>query len=129
MIAAPANHSNVTSAARARARKIALNQARQAAQDREHIGRNKMNFGKRMPHVVERRQAARQACNVSATIILESGTRIGCVVANFSSIGALLVVPSILGLPAQFDLQAANGSRRRVEVARRGRSFVGVRFV
>jgi hypothetical protein len=129
MSPAPANHSIVTSAAQARAGKIALNQARQAAQNREHIGRNKMNFGKRNLQLVERRQAARQACNVSATIILEGGTRIGCVVANFSSIGALLVVPSILGIPAQFDLQVANGSKRRVEVARRGRSFVGVRFV
>ena len=88
-----------------------------------------MSFGKRKPQIVERRKAARQACNVSATIILEGGARIGCAVINLSSIGALLVVPSILGLPMQFDLQAVNGSRRRVEVARRGRSFLGVRFI
>ena len=88
-----------------------------------------MSFGKRKPQIIERRNAAREFCNVGATIILQGGHRIGCAVVNFSSIGALLVVPSILGIPMQFDLLTANGLRRHVEVARRGRSFLGVRFV
>jgi hypothetical protein len=101
----------------------------QCAHSHEHKERRAMSFGKRIPQIIEGRKAMREICNVGATIVLLGGGRIGCGVANSSSIGALLVVPSILGIPTQFDLQTANGLKRRVEVTRRGRSFLGVRFI
>jgi hypothetical protein len=88
-----------------------------------------MNFGKRQPKFLERRKAERRSCNFRGTILIDGANRVGCSVVNISAIGALLAVPSILGIPMQFELQVGHGPRRRVEVARRGRSFLGVRFV
>jgi hypothetical protein len=76
----------------------------------------------------ERRRSPRHASNLSAVIILDNGERIRCVVRDFSKSGALLVVPSVLGIPAEFNLQAATGQVRRVKVMRRGTSRLGVRF-
>ena len=88
-----------------------------------------MSFGKKEPRPFEKRQSDRRPANLGASIVLDSGERVRCLVKNFSKTGALLVVPSILGIPQWFELQAGNGPKRRVEVVRRHTSRLGVRFV
>ena len=88
-----------------------------------------MSFGKKQAVSREHRQAVRQPGNFSATIILEDNSRIRCLIKDFSRLGALLAVPTILGIPDQFDLLTIAGSRRRVLVVRRSPSRLGVRFV
>ena len=88
-----------------------------------------MSFGKKRTVGPEGRSALRQPGNFSATIILDDKSRIRCLVKDFSKLGALLAVPSILGVPDQFDLLAASGIRRRVLVVRRSPSRLGVRFL
>ena len=77
----------------------------------------------------ERRQAVRQPGNFSATIILDDYSRIRCLVKDFSRLGALLAVPSVLGIPDQFHLLAVAGPRRRILVVRRRPWHLGVRFL
>lgn len=77
----------------------------------------------------DNRKAVRQTGNFSASIVLDGRQCVRCLVKDFSSTGALLMVPSILGLPEQFDLQAASGQRRRVEVKWRGAARLGVKFL
>ena len=88
-----------------------------------------MSFGKKQPVGSDGRQAIRQPGNFSATIILDDNSRIRCLIKDFSKLGALLAVPSVLGIPDQFDLVAVPGTRRRVSVVRRGTSRLGVRFL
>ncbi len=92
-----------------------------------------MNFNSRKPGGpaggVEQRRSPRHPSNLSAVIILDNGERIGCVVRDFSRSGALLIVPTILGIPSEFNLQASTGHMRRVMVVRRGTSRLGVRYI
>jgi len=101
----------------------------QCAHYREHMGPMTMDFGKRQPQFFDWRKAGRHTHNINATAITDGGARIGCVIVNYSTNGALLIVPSVLGMPPQFDLHAEDGLKRRVEIVRRGRAFLGVRFI
>ena len=88
-----------------------------------------MDFGKKQTENVESRQAVRRPGNFSATIILDDNSRIRCLIKDFSRLGALLAVPSILGIPDQFDLLAISGPKRRVLVVCRSPSRLDVRFI
>jgi hypothetical protein len=85
------------------------------------------NRPKRTPD--ERRRAPRHPVDFGATLILDGGTVVRCKVKDFSVGGALLVVPSVLGMPEEFLLQAPTGQARRVRVCRRGIARLGVSFV
>jgi hypothetical protein len=52
-----------------------------------------------------------------------------CTVLDLSEAGALLEVPSILGIPDQFHLKIPGQGSRLVEVLRRRPSQLAVRFV
>ena len=77
----------------------------------------------------ERRRATRHPVDFAATIILDGGTVVRYKVKDFSATGAQLVVPSVLGIPDEFMLQAPTGQARRVRVHRRGIARLGVAFV
>lgn len=79
--------------------------------------------------VSERRRATRHPVDFGATLMLDGGTVVRCQVKDFSSTGAQLVVPSVLGMPDEFMLQAPTGQARRVRVKRRGIARLGVAFV
>ena len=90
-----------------------------------------MPFGKRQPtgfRGVERRRAVREKADISAHIVLPAGDLVKCRVANFSTDGALLAVPSAFGLPDTFELR---GLRRNchAHIVRRGIGHVAVLFV
>lgn len=77
----------------------------------------------------ERRGAVRHPSDFSATIVLDGGATVRCQVRDFSTSGAQLAVPSVLGMPEEFTLQAPTGRARRVRVRRRGIARLGVSFV
>ena len=66
--------------------------------------------------------------SIQATIVTARNVRIDCLITNLSEIGALLIVPSVLGIPDEFELVVPRQFSRIVCVARRGRAFLGVRF-
>lgn len=76
----------------------------------------------------EQRRSERKLGNFGATILLETGQRIRCLVKDFSKTGALLIVPSVLGIPDRFVLLVGSGFSRNVLVRRVGPSRLGVRF-
>jgi hypothetical protein len=84
---------------------------------------------KTLPQRNDARRATRMPGNIGAFIILASGDRLRCIVKDFSITGALLIVPSVLGLPDDFELQAVGGPCRCVNVVRRSAGKVAVRFV
>jgi hypothetical protein len=88
-----------------------------------------MTHGRPVSKGADKRRSPRNPANFGAMIVLDSGVRVRCMVKDFSHTGALLVVPSVLGIPEEFTLEAANGLRRRVVIRRRGRSRLGVEFI
>jgi hypothetical protein len=54
---------------------------------------------------IDKRNSPRQASRLNAVVLLDNGLRIRCIVKDFSKTGALLIVPTILGIPDQFSLQ------------------------
>jgi FAD/FMN-containing dehydrogenase len=87
-----------------------------------------MSFGKIPAKKADKRKTDRIPSALSATIVLANGEQIRCVVKNFSKTGALLTVASVLGIPAEFDLQASRGPARHVTVVRRTASQIAVRY-
>jgi hypothetical protein len=88
-----------------------------------------MSMEQRKPTGAEKRCDPRRPGNFGASIVFDNGMRVRCLVKDFSKSGALLMVPTILGIPPKFNLQASTGQVRRVEVRRRGTGRLGVRFV
>ena len=88
-----------------------------------------MSIVRNQPCVSERRRACRQAADIGATLILDSGAVLRCRVKDFSATGAQLTVPSVLGIPEELTLQAPTGRARRVRVRRRGHARIGVEFI
>jgi hypothetical protein len=88
-----------------------------------------MTGRRREPKGAERRRFPRHPSNLAAVIVLDSGVRIKCLVKDFSKTGVLLIVPTVLGIPEEFNLEAQTGQVRRVRVQRRGTSRLGVRFI
>lgn len=88
-----------------------------------------MAFMRKDRRVNEMRAAERHPADFSAMMLLDDGKVVRCQVKDFSSTGAQLVVPSVLGIPEEFMLQAPTGQSRRVKVQRRGIARVGVKFI
>ena len=88
-----------------------------------------MSYVKTPQLPADKRRADRRPGNIGATIVLGDGKQQRCIVKDFSKTGALLLVQSVLGIPAEFELQAVGGPRRRVEVVRRGSGKIAVRFI
>lgn len=87
-----------------------------------------MSSEAKKPTGAEQRCEPRRGGNFGATIVLDNGTRLPCLVRDFSRSGALLIVQTILGIPAEFNLEASTGQVRRVTVQRRATARLGVRF-
>ena len=59
----------------------------------------------------------------------DGGSVIDCIVRNLSSGGALLVLPSVLGIPETFELLIdSDGSLRKARTIWKGHDRVGVAF-
>jgi hypothetical protein len=78
---------------------------------------------------IERRKAERVGSSISAVAILGDGKSVDCVVTNHSAIGAVVVLADATLIPTKFILQTLEWGHKQVEVARRGKTFVGVRFL
>ena len=83
-------------------------------------------FGRRPS---ERRKSQRTKGRLPAAIEFGSAPGRKGVVTDLSSIGALLEVDSVLGLPDEFHLRIHGQESRLVEVVRRDRRRIAVRFV
>jgi len=77
----------------------------------------------------EKRRALRHPADFSVTVTLDGGRIVRCKVKDFSATGVQLMVPSVLGMPDEFMLQAPTGQARRVQVKRRGIARLGVAFI
>ncbi len=88
-----------------------------------------MNVTRKDRRVGEKRGANRLEADFAALIMLDSGRVIRCQVKDFSATGALLVVPSVLGIPEEFVLKAPTGQARRVKVMRRSVARLGVTYL
>jgi hypothetical protein len=88
-----------------------------------------MAFGKRQVASIERRAAVRAPCNIVASILVDGDKRIPCVIRNYSKMGALLLVSGHFGVPDQFRLQIGSAIWVPVQVVRRGKTILGVRFL
>jgi hypothetical protein len=91
-----------------------------------------MTFGKRKPGTVtscEGRSGERRATSFKGKIVTDSGQLIECTFAIVSASGALLVVPTVLGIPGEFELHGLVGGPRRVKVVRRAKRQVGVKCI
>ncbi len=92
-----------------------------------------MSFGKRQPESArqtgERRTGERHRTWFIGRVVTDSGQVAECSVVNVSASGAMLAVPSILGIPSEFELHGFAGGPRRVKVVRRGTRAVAVKFL
>jgi hypothetical protein len=87
-----------------------------------------MTFGRRQPQRFEARRAPRYPSNIPAIIILDTGIQIDCVITNYSTSGAMLLVATIFGIPAEFQLAVGRDAPRRVQVVRRTARRLGVKL-
>jgi hypothetical protein len=90
-----------------------------------------MTFGKRSPGSVraaERRSGERRRTSFPGRIVADSGQVAECTIVSASESGALLGVPTVLGIPSEFELHGFAGGPRRVQVIRRDTRQVAVKF-
>jgi PilZ domain len=74
----------------------------------------------------ERRRSPRRRTFKGAQIILNNrGSTIDCNVRNLSSHGALLVLPSLAGIPAEFELRL-DGELRPARIVWKGIGKIGI---
>ena len=78
----------------------------------------------------ERRRVSRHRTLKSGKILVHAHTSlVDCTVRNLSPKGALLVVPSLAGIPESFQLiLEAQGARHECRVIWRGENRLGVEF-
>ena len=78
----------------------------------------------------EKRSQSRPRALKGARIVFASGSRvIDCTIRNRSSQGARLSVPSVVGVPDQFELHDnTTGEKRSVTVVWRQERVIGVKF-
>jgi hypothetical protein len=79
----------------------------------------------------DERSAKQQRVLKTGKIVLANGnSTIECVIRDISSSGAHLKVPTVVGIPDQFDfVELPLGKRRKVAVAWRTPKALGVRFL
>ena len=73
--------------------------------------------------------AMRIRCHIKTSLVLEDGVNVSCVVADFSTTGALLIVPCSESIPDKFVLLAGSSVSRSVEVVRRDATTLAVRYL
>lgn len=80
--------------------------------------------------MAEKRSRTRPRTLKGAKIVFGDGSRvIDCTIRNRSDIGAQLKVPSIVGIPDQFQLhETTTGERRTVTIVWRKVGLLGVKF-
>jgi len=79
--------------------------------------------------MTERRATQRHRVLKGATIQFNKGqSTLSCTVRNLSDTGALLKLSSVVGVPDEFTLAMADGTRYACEVVRRTGTELGVRF-
>jgi hypothetical protein len=82
------------------------------------------------PAQSDRRGSERRRQLKGALIVFNNGhSTINGVLRNLSDTGALIKVPSTIGVPDIFELRISNAERRRCLVVRRSGTEIGVRFV
>jgi hypothetical protein len=81
-------------------------------------------------HMVERRQAQRTRVLKSAKIILNNhASVIDCAVRNLTNLGACVQVPSVVGIPDNFNLTFDSGrSSRSCHLIWRTENKLGISF-
>ena len=81
--------------------------------------------------IEERRKSLRRRVLKAAKIIFSHNTSVvNCSVRNLSDEGALLLLPSTLGIPARFELLMENATERVIcEVVRQRETQLAVHFV
>ena len=80
--------------------------------------------------MAERRKVPRTRTLKSGKIVVHAHTSlVDCTVRNLSTKGALLTVPSLVGIPENFELVlAATGAHHQCRVIWRGENRLGVEF-
>jgi hypothetical protein len=82
------------------------------------------------PRGPEHRKSPRARALKGAKIVFnDGGSVIDCTVRNTSVSGACLDVPSLAGLPNEFDLVVGLQARRHCRVAWKGTNRIGVQFL
>lgn len=77
----------------------------------------------------DHRAAPRRRTLKGGKIVVNDGfSTFSCTVRNLSEGGALLIVPSVIGIPDTFVLTMEDGSRRQCTVVRRSTTDLGVQF-
>lgn len=76
----------------------------------------------------ERRAAPRRLVGMDAKIVTAGGQVFKCRILDVSADGALLLVPSVLGIPDRFKILDPYGRAHGVQTARRAASRLGVKF-
>lgn len=79
--------------------------------------------------VEEKRAEPRRRVLKGARIVVAGQSTFDCTVRNLSSIGALLKVSSVVGIPDHFDLVLDDGQRFSCAVSRRTATELGVSFL
>jgi hypothetical protein len=78
----------------------------------------------------EKRSVPRHRVLKGAIIVFnERRSTIDCTVRNLSTMGALLVVTSVVGVPDSFDLQISDGVKHSCRVVRRTPTQLGIEFL
>jgi hypothetical protein len=78
----------------------------------------------------EKRSVPRHRVLKGAIIVFnERRSTIDCTVRNLSTMGALLVVTSVVGVPDTFDLQISDGAKHSCRVVRRTPTQLGIEFL
>ena len=78
----------------------------------------------------EGRAAPRHRTLKGGKIVINDGfSTFACTVRNLSETGALLKVPSVVGIPDSFQLHREDGTKYNCTVARRTGTELGVSFV
>ena len=79
---------------------------------------------------VDRRRARRVRTLKGARIVVTGGYAVyDCVIRNLSQTGALIALPTALGVPSHFEIQMdAAKQRRQCTVRRRSQNAMGVSF-
>ena len=82
-----------------------------------------------MAHMQKQREPRIRTLKTAHIVFNDGGSVIDCVVRNLSSGGALLLLPSVLGVPETFELLIdSDGSLRATRTVWKGRGQIGVAF-
>jgi hypothetical protein len=80
-------------------------------------------------HMEKRREARTRTLKKARIVFNEGRSVIDCIVRNLSPNGALLVLPSVVGVPETFDLLIeSDGSSHRACTRWKGNGKIGVEF-